>query len=749
MRKNGNSKKKRTQQRSSLSWRKLKVTCLLLGMTAMIASASLAFEDEKKVAQPKTPGLFGILVDEAPEDLSAEAFAILDGNWAKWSEGVSGLVADLYEDDSLGTQGQRDKIALLKIKIKTMETAIDDSAYSSLLDQLVMMHGRLSRRIDFAEAILDTLEQDPKTVRMQQLKRTAANLRKVASSTENKLNEYVNGSAWSPYLQIKALKETSWHTKKSMQAARNVLIKLAARNTLQDKSQKRFLNQPFFNRLQNAVSAYVAAVTSRNRLVNKKLLRQQLSGLVKATDRFSEQNLTADAIQIAKLTKALSKNTADNGSRIGGVVNKYYQNNNLQLVVGEDFLSRLMGESKTDRSNVDDTFMNARSIGVSDTTVSVSVDIKPNEGAALFDLVLSGTSSTNTISYASQAGARIAATGYHTFTATRGVLFDGDQMVLIGTGATMSVNPSVSINGAGTDYDGIPFIGSMARNQAYSTALSRRGVASQHAADKIRERVLPEYDRELQVQIPKLNKNLAGGLNKRLKKLSLYPQRKLYRSTSTQMIATSLISGKNELGGGAPNYGVASDSGLTICVHQSLLNNTLNRMNLAGKTLTDKQLKAKIKSFMSQLTGSDLSLSESVSEQKTPSRKKEQSQFIFAKQDPIRIQVYGGELVLTLRCGFKQKGEKDIPQHIISVPLIFEMSGDVMKVKRGVVKVSAVNPKDRSISVAGVIRKKIASSISNHQHNRNMPIHREGKSDVIIRIQKVKARNGWLSFEAI
>ena len=142
-----------------------------LGVVAGVVTGTWAVEEATK---SELPGLKGILSNVAPAALSVEEFAKLDGTWTEWSQGAAAAVADFYTKlDSSDSKGQRAALDLLKRKLDVMQRAISDAKFASLHDPLNVLHNRLARRIDLAEATLDTIEMDPVAARAANLARLA------------------------------------------------------------------------------------------------------------------------------------------------------------------------------------------------------------------------------------------------------------------------------------------------------------------------------------------------------------------------------------------------------------------------------------------------------------------------------------------------------------------------------------------------------------------------------------------------
>src|SRR5579872_2922042 len=103
-------------------------------------------------------GLRGVLPQTIPSDLTA-AIESLPDNWKPWGAAVSADLATLYEKEGVDSAEQRKAIGALRRRMASINTYVGDPRYRSLLNPLVTLWGGLKRRLDTAEAALDTLEQ--------------------------------------------------------------------------------------------------------------------------------------------------------------------------------------------------------------------------------------------------------------------------------------------------------------------------------------------------------------------------------------------------------------------------------------------------------------------------------------------------------------------------------------------------------------------------------------------------------------
>src|SRR5436190_22730321 len=102
-------------------------------------------------------GLRGILPAVVPVELTG-AIAALPENWKAWGDGATAELTALYETPDADVATQRQAIAALRKRIDTARKHAADPQYKSILNVLVSISGGLKRRVDTAEAALNTLE---------------------------------------------------------------------------------------------------------------------------------------------------------------------------------------------------------------------------------------------------------------------------------------------------------------------------------------------------------------------------------------------------------------------------------------------------------------------------------------------------------------------------------------------------------------------------------------------------------------
>lgn len=706
------------------------------GVVACIATVTWAVDESTNL------GLRGIFPTTAPAELAPEEFAKLDGNWADWSKGAAQAVADFYAQlETTDAAGQRQALNVLKSKLDVMKRAIEDPRYRSLLEPLTLMHTRLAQRVDFAEAALDTLETDATKVRTTRLAEQA----KGVIAAVNELQAYVstipNGTMWLPYVKADALRKSLGSgpaLDASIATARESKGRIAGRDSLPNASQREFVGRPAFLHLEETLDKYLAAVDWQPPAVNTAELRQQVKNLLDAADGYAVTRSNEDAAKARTAFAAIAKVAPDGGDRLSGVLQTHIFNYNVRVIASEEFLNRLLYEARTEKGPVVDVVLGANVTGNQTTVTRVGVDLRPSGRTARFDLLLNGTIQSSTVGVTSEA--TVYTQGNHTFVARKEINFDGVKFAT--SPATIQVNPHNTTTGINTNVGGL-FSG-IAQNIASREVEARRGAAEQIAASRVRDNVLPKFNAEADKNFSEAGPKLESEVFSGLKATGLYPDAFVYSTSESTLRLNSRLMAATELGADLPPAVYAADRGATLLMHETAVNNSIDRMGLAGETLTEPELRAKLEAFFSKALNRPVKLEAPPKQPgETDEDDKGPSAIIFAKSDPMRVHFENGELVLVIRAGFKQEGKDDIPTREITVPMALEVKGPKIVVTRGGVRVVAADGEGGGIAINGVVRKKIQSALPDREVDSKVEL-KGPKNTVDTYVSAIKVIDGWV-----
>jgi hypothetical protein len=687
-------------------------------------------------AQP-APGLRGIIAEVAPFGLLEDDFLVLGDSWAEWSKATSAEVAKLYESESSDAATQRESIATLRRKIGTMEKALGDSSYRPIFNQLATLHSRLSRRVDLYEAILDTFEVNPDTERQAQISAAGQSVADSVGALKTYLSGIQNSGPWLSYVSADELSGLANGGSVELSVATKAQSNLASAGSLSE-AQQSFLNRPAFDHLKSSLDAYVAAAQLEPVAVDQTALRATLTELVAAIEAYEETRSSEFTNQIRTLYRTVRTQAGDGGQRIADALTSHYFNYNLRVVASESFINKVVSYEHKDTGRVDDFILGAKVDGTQWTTGRVSIDLKPSDDTALFNMAFNGTTQTSTQGVTDQA--TIFTSGYHTFSATKAIRFDGDRFTT--SPAAIHVYPNNTTQGARTAVSGLPIVGGIADSYAVGEARKRKGESEAIAAYKLKNRLLPEFNQEVDAEFSRQSDELEKKLLTKLREAGLFPSARSNSTSETEMWISNRLMDDSQLGGDSSTFSVTSEKGVATHLHQTWLNNALAKLPLAGKSLTEKELIDEISKSIGTLLGRDLNLAADKKDEEPDNTK-----FVFPEADVLRVRIENGQLILILRTGLQPDGGEAIPTQEISIPLLFSIDGTDIVIEAGDVSVAPVEPANQLVQIprAGIVRSRIQKALPRRTIDRMIDLDREKGGPVKLEVSRILPNSGWLS----
>jgi hypothetical protein len=729
------------------------VVCGIGAMSILGLTQSSTVAYTQSASESTGQGLVGILPTEPPAGLWDEDFLTLGDSWKEWSEAAAQDVASLYSEEPATLEEQQAALDAIASRLRVLKKALDSPAYSQIHRPLASLHGKLQRRYEFARAILATLQLDPDQARQARLAQAQQEIVEAHERLVVFLQTYGGGTAWLDYLNARDLTSQIANLNASTELVQTVAPiagKIESRDKLDSEAQQKFLGNRAFLDLYAAIRNYEEIAASAPREVNVEELRGQLATLVSSLESYEDSGSSAAAQAANDAFAEIQKLSADQGDLISAALRAHYYNYNLSIVVSESFLNKILRDRRTDAGQVRDYVMGASVYGNQQTTTEVGVDIRPNNSGLTFDLVLTGSTFSNTAGVTEQA--TIYTHGNHYFRAAKEVNFDGDRFT---TGsARVGVNANNQTVGATTKYDRVPLLGGIAKGVARKEANKRRGESEAIARSKISSQVAPQFDEEVDSRFVTANEELQEKFYAGLRNKDLYPTAMRLRSTNSHLRIDTRTMRAGEFAGNRPNPFPAPRGSAVIDLHESAANNTFDRLGIAGKTLSDEEFAQHLEKFFEEAFGIDLSQrkKEPAVEGEPPydESAKNTASFIFDEVDPLRVRFEGDQVVLKIRAGLRQEGEEDVPTQEISVPLTFTVQGDKILAESGAARVSPVaRPENLQIQIAraGIIRKKISTALPSKELDGIIELASAEGSEAtppVLSIREIGTLNGWL-----
>ena len=750
-------------------WRHLVLGCSVLALGTSGWSDELPKLPEGAAQGSATPTLNGILPEDIPAGLTNDDFSALKGTWETWGQETAEIVSKLFRAHENLDELDVD-IANAEIKLGTMEKALADSKYRQVHGILADLHGRLRRRLDVAKVILQAQRANPAATQEKQLNAALGKLQHAVATVEKDVSKYPNGRKWLPYVHADELKALARERATSPELLETVKVNLAGRSTLEGEAQREFLHRASFVTLERAIDTVLDASVQRDPATYLADVQRIGASMFAAIEDYEVRSGELEAQAIRDQYAAWKQVAADGGAAMSEVLRKHYMNFNFRMVASEGFLKKVFETNRSEGSWVNDCIMEARVTGYQCTNTQLNVDIRPKTGSALFCLMLDGNVRSNTQAVTDQATAHTM--GYHRFHAEKAAFFDGHNFTASGSTVSVSANNQPVSVDTGIR---LPIIRGIANGIAMNEVQKRMPQSNAITRQKITTQVQPRLDSEVAENLDKASTQLESKLYGPLRELDSYPQELDVNSTDDAILVRARLMEDVELGGSEwPNIPMPS-AGIVLQTHESLLNNSIERANFAGRELTQQELQDELRARIEKLLGRPLEQKVETTEKTNaneptkadeptkaadpskvedippPDEKDKTAKFVFDKHDAIKFKVSDGVVKMIMRTGLKREGADEIPPQQIEVSMGMSVVGDEIVIQRvGTIAVRPIGPvtnRGEQIVRANVMRSNIARLTPERRVKGTMNV-KSGDKNIPLKVTDVVTRAGWVSVVA-
>ncbi|SFI90040.1 hypothetical protein [Planctomicrobium piriforme] len=443
----------------------------------------------------------------------------------------------------------------------------------------------------------------------------------------------------------------------------------------------------------------------------------------------------------------------------------------LCIIVGERLASQYIGTETNDEGPFQDFILGANIQGTQKTNTKTKLDFVSNASVMRLHIVLNGVTVSQTLSQTPQAA--IQSAGNIEFQVSKQVEFDGSQLKTWSPAAFLTIRQQHL--GASTPVSQVPLLGPLVNNIAMNAAEQRRPMAEQIAAQRVTQKVAPTFNERLDQELIKLNQKLSGDVKTRLENAQLVPSHIATLSsedagmwgvafeTATPQAAGQTIvrpasaNGKRtrvlparqllpapdaaapagvggKMDAPAPfSLEVANVKDRALCLfHESAVADIVARYDIGGKEIPSWMLKR----FLSGATA----------DPNAPAL----GTIVLAQQSPITAQITGGELLVTIRAGFKPVVGPEIPAQAVVFAVRPVLTTDQIVMKPELRSIKAVDQQaggSLGAVAEGVLRQALEPKLKEYTLPRNVNVPRqEGKPQFAVRLQSLTLADGWMSF---
>ncbi len=307
----------------------------------------------------------------------------------------------------------------------------------------------------------------------------------------------------------------------------------------------------------------------------------------------------------------------------------HWNNTNVRLAVHNRLLAQLVPQAPPRWQRVYETILGIPVRGRSWTTTRVDVRTLPGPGARL---VITARGLVRSWTQASQGLVTTHERTVARFTARRLVQLSSQGLRSWPT--RLELQARSQLDDLETELDGIPLLGDLIREIALSQREELLPEAQAEARWKLRRRIQAQFDRQVDQALAALDRKRVNRLNQLRKRLKLAPLL-LAQTTDQRLVLRLRLAGPDQLGAHTPRPRALAGSWASLQVHESALNNVLDRLQLAGRRFTLPELEQ----HLQQLLEVPVRLGE---------KKDRKAVFRFAQRHPVRVQLSQGQIRLRI-----------------------------------------------------------------------------------------------------
>lgn len=709
----------------------------------------------KAQAEESAVGLNGIIGEPASPELDTEFLAEeLPETWKAWAESLDeDMLVYMFPED-LDLKGQRELIARMQKRVATMRRAIADPRFQPIHDRLISLAEPLDRHLTLSTAILDSLEQGVAPVSKEGRQQAFQELRDTALALNQTLSQRPDGADWNKDFDISSLSAKLADMNTPVEELKEQLEKIFTK--LEDREeysadQLRFLRGDAFWNFQRAAAKIQAILEWEETPATDETLRETLQELAFAYVSLDVDHLVEYAQGLQTAWDKLVLLHPGNAEKFAFIMQQSFADN-LHSYVSEEVMQEAVYDQRSESGQICETVMGAQVYGnrVTDTEVTLNLIESPTE--ALMAVNLKGVINASTVG--EKSCIKVYTLGNSQFWAVKQSHFDGFRFQPYP--AEIAVSANSSPYDARTPISCLPILGSCLDNFVVNQAIARKGESEAIARQRVANKVVPELNQGINDSLADANSELTNNTYRRLSKNNLYPVAMRTATTETHLLTHTTIRNRTELGGARAPVIFNEPTGANLHVHESLLNNVADRMNLAGRTMTDDEVREEISRFLTDLTGREFNLKKSEPMPPAPTNeppaepmgKTARDKFIFDKTTPIRFQIRDNEVRMTIRTALLRTNGETIPPHDIMIPFQFRFEGEEIIIAKGELEVVQAGG-GGSPAQNLVMRNKIRESLPDGRRSRLLVMNLPKEKTLTLRTERIKALNGWFSLWAL
>lgn len=402
-------------------------------------------------------------------------------------------------------------------------------------------------------------------------------------------------------------------------------------------------------------------------------------------------------------------------------------NYNFGLAVTETLLNELAADIREEATSVCEQIVGANVTGSQTTRATTRIDCRRNAQTAQFDVVLQSLTNSNTIGR--RPNAQVLTEGCHRADLVKPVFFDGQKFT------TRRPQGFVRANNLNRDvrtpFSTLPLFGPMATQIARTQTERLRSTAENETANRLAQRVVPQFNQSVDQQLGAANRSLTGQLRTWLESNRLYPEELLTTTTEDELRMRARMGISDAVS--IPGRRLSGRLGSAL-VHESAINEYLNGMGLAGRSFSDTGMQQLIAALRNREPVADLELAEPTL-----------FSVLLADTNPIRVRFADNVTEIILRMSIQPVGGNALPLQEVRVPVTADTttSMDNVTLNFGTPVVTPADGSEPSV-IQTVLSQQVSERLQPIEIAKQHVVPVSERKSVPVKVGQIEAVNGWL-----
>ena len=498
------------------------------------------------------------------------------------------------------------------------------------LDQIIAIINRQFAELPEAQALTSQLRRlrydlSKRTViwrSIQKLPSTSSRVHDAQLVSNQRLSFDYLSQDWNDFLQIEQLQNAYGSLKPDAaakkKAARLTLARMASPNL--SSLQQNYLNQTIPASVVSHLKDTAAGDVDQYRLL-------------KAIE-WNEQNPSGVATHyINDQFQNLMWSGLPDRQAAATQLQAHYRNANVRLAVSQNMLNRLIPDSPAVNEPVHEKVMGADVSGHSQVRNRLSVQLIEDPSQISLRLQTHGEVDSDTV--ARRSGFEIRNEGNAKFQAFKKLSLD--RMGRFSSDSPVaSAQARQRLIGIRSKLDPFPVVNWVARRIAKKKVDEQTPGATLMLEQKIEQSASSQLQEGVESQVAQMQAYLKVNLLEPLISMDLNPEALQLATTNQRLIMRYRLAGIDQMAADSPRPADSAYDYLSLQLHQSLLNNTIERIEIESETFTPESLLQ----HLSEVIG--------FNPEKAKADSKHEAKFVFANYDAIRVDFIEGKIRIEL-----------------------------------------------------------------------------------------------------